>query len=202
MLKQIAVAMSMVVLASGVAQAQGPITLELRGGGAFPTQDLGNAALKPGAGGEFNVSYGLLPHTHVYGGWSYHNFRTDEPFQGANYDVEDTGYVFGLAFRHPLARNIGGWVQGGGVVKHIELENSAGDIVADSGHELGWEVGGGLSIPLTGSIALTPGAKYRSFSADLTVGQTTTPVDLSYVTAEIGLAWTIGGRRGMAAVRR
>jgi hypothetical protein len=29
------------LLGAGTAQAQGPITLEIRGGAAFPTQDLG-----------------------------------------------------------------------------------------------------------------------------------------------------------------
>jgi hypothetical protein len=202
MLRKIAIALTLVLFATGAAQAQVPLGLELSGGAAFPTKDFGDAALKTGAGFEFTATLRVLPHMHVYGGWDWHSFVMDRAFYGTKFDVEDTGYAFGLMFRHPLVRDNSGWIRAGGIYNHIEIENDAGDIVADSGHELGWEVGGGMFIPLTQNLALTPGVRYRALSAEVTPAQTVRPVDLNYVTAQLGLAWTFGAPRGVAARTR
>jgi opacity protein-like surface antigen len=182
------------------AQAQGRAGLELRGGAGLPTQDFGDATLKTGAGFELNFNYQVMPHLRVYAGWDWHRFVTDEPFLSSKYDVEDTGYAFGLNFKHPLANKLGGWVRGGGILNHAELENDDGDIVADSGHELGWEAGGGFSFALSPKLEITPGVRYRTFSADVEVGQNTIPVDMSYVAIEVGLTWTFG-KPAMVAIR-
>lgn len=184
---------------TATAHAQSPFSLELRGGAAIPTADLDDSSMKSGVGFELMAGYRLLPHVGLYAGWDWHRLATDEPFAGADYDVEDTGYAFGLQFRHPFTDRLGGWVRGGGIYNHIELENDDGDIVADSGHELGWEAGGGLSFAVSDRFALTPGVRYRTFSANLDVGQSDIPVDLSYLTAEIGFMWSFGGRTLAAA---
>jgi opacity protein-like surface antigen len=201
MLRNIAIATTLLVLSGTAAQAQGRFGLEVRAGGAIPTEDLGDADLKPGGGFEATANMRVLPHVNIYGGWNMYRFKTDTPLAGSNFDVDDTGYVFGMQFRHPILNSVGGWLQGGGVYKHIELENRAGDIVADSGHELGWEAGGGVSIQVAPGMALTPGVRYRSFSADLELNGVKTPVDMRYVAIELGAFWTFGGR-GPAAVAR
>lgn len=204
MFRNIAVGAALLIVSAGAAQAQVALQpgLELRGGAAFPTQDLGDAELKTGGAVELMANLRVLPHVHVYGGWGYTAFRMDKGLLGNKYDVEETGYNFGMQFRHPVYNSIGAWLMGGGIVKHIELENDAGDLVADSGHELGWEVGGGMTVPVAAGIAFTPGVRYRTFSADVTLGNTTVPVDLSYVTAEIGVLWTFGGSRTVTARTR
>lgn len=186
---------------AGTLQAQSPFTLQMRGGAAFPTADLGESALNTGAGFEFGLEYRLQPHLGVYLGWDWHRFTTDEAFAGSDFDVEDTGYAFGAQFTHPLMTSIGYWARFGGIYNHIELEDDRGDIAADSGHELGWEVGGGLNIPLGERFALTPGVRYRTFSTTLDVNDATVPVDLSWVAAEVGVRWSFGGR-ALAALRR
>jgi opacity protein-like surface antigen len=191
-----------VLVGATTLQAQGPITLELRGGAAVPTADMGDATLRIGGALEATAAIRVLPHLHAYGGWGYFQSRTDRPLGGQAYDVEATGYVFGMRFLHPVAGSVSGWLQGGGVYKHIELENSAGTIVADSDHELGWEAGAGVSVPVSRSIAITPGARYRTLTADLTVGSATQRVDLSYIAAEIGVTWSFGSLRRTAAARR
>ena len=193
------VALLMVAVASTV-HAQGPWSLELRGGPAFPTADLNDASLGTGAGFGVAASYRFLPHLGAYAGWDWHRLGLDEPFLGGDYDVEDTGYAFGLQFQHPMIRSIEGWVRAGGIFNHIEMEDDAGTIVDDSGHELGWEVGGGLSFPLGRHFALTPGARYRTFSTTIEIDDAQVPVDLSYLTAEVGLSWTFGART-LSAVR-
>jgi opacity protein-like surface antigen len=190
------------VASAGMAQAQSPVGLELRGGVALPTADFGAATLDAGGGGGFTINYRFLPHMLAYAGWDWFLLRTDEPFAGADYDVENNGYAFGLQFQHPVLKDVGYWVRAGGLYNHIELEDSNGDQIADSGHDLGWEAGGGLRVPLGQHFALTPGVRYRTLSTDLSVGQTTYPVDLSYVTAEIGVQYNFGARRVTSALVR
>ena len=71
----------------------------------------------------------------------------------------------------------------------IEIENQEGDLIADSGHGLGWEVGAGVAIGVGEKGSLTPGPRYRSLSRDLEFDGVEVPVDLRYVTAELGFAW-------------
>jgi opacity protein-like surface antigen len=136
----------------------------------------------------------LQRHLLAYAGWEWHHFATDNLIASQELDVEETGYTFGLRFEHPLRGEssadgsaLGYWLRAGGTVNHIEIENDDGDIVADTDHGLGWEVGGGLTIPLRDRLALTPGVRYRALSRDLALGQTTRSVSLRYVTATVGL---------------
>jgi opacity protein-like surface antigen len=203
MIRIFAGAAVLLVAAATTVQAQVPVSLELRGGGAFATQDVGTADLKPGFGFDGTVRVQLLRQVGVYGAWSFNSFVMDKPFNGVKYDLEDTGYQFGVHIAQPLFRDIAGIVHGGGVYRHLEFENNAGDIIADTGHELGWEAGAGLNVPLARNIALMPGVRYRSFSGDVTIGNVTTPVDMRYVMAELGLSWTLGAAgRSAAALGR
>lgn len=186
----------------GPLQAQNRFSLELRGGAAIPTADLGDAALNTGGGMGLNAAVRFMPHALVYAGWDWFRLTTDEPFAGADFDVENTGYAFGLQFQHPMVSTIDGWFRAGGIYSHIELENDDGDVIADSGHELGWEAGGGVSIPISGRFALTPGFRYRTFSTDLEVNGTRIPVDMSYVAAELGVSWSFGARTSYAVRAR
>ena len=113
----------------------------------------------------------------------------------------DTGYAFGAKFEHPFFNSIAGWVRAGGLYNHLELE-AEGDEVADSDHELGWEAGGGLSIPVNDKFAIMPGVRYRAFSVDLSDGEETIPVDMNYVVAEVRLSWTFGAAPGVSAIQR
>lgn len=172
------------------AHAQGRWSLEASGGAAFATQETGGTDLGTGVGLEMNVRYRMMPHLAVYGGWDWHHFPTDGPLAGSDLDVEDTGYAFGLRFEHPLASRVAGWMRAGGIANHIELENGAGDIIADSGHGLGWEAGAGLTIPVGQRVSLTPGVRYRALTRDLDIGGSTSSMDLRYVVAGMGVAYT------------
>ena len=198
----ISTVMLLAIASAGIAQAQSPVGFELRGGAAFPTEDLDDASLKTGGGAGFTINYRFMPQLLAYAGWDWFLLKTDEPFGGAAYDVENTGYAFGLQIQHPVLKSVGYWVRAGGRYSHIELEDADGDLAADSGHEFGWEAGGGVRIAIGEHFALTPGVRYRTLSADLTVGQTTVPVDLSYLTAEIGIQYSIGPARVITALVR
>lgn len=184
------IATAMALLAGlNVAGAQSRWSVEASGGAAFATSELGGTDLGTGFGFEVNGRYRFMPHLALYAGWDYHHFPTDGPVSGGDMDVEDTGYAFGMRFEHPMASSVAGWIRVGGIANHIELENAAGTIVADSKHGLGWEAGAGLAIPIGERLSLTPGARYRSLSRDLDMGSSTAPVNLRYVSVGMGFAY-------------
>jgi len=98
-------------------------------------------------------------------------------------------HTFGMRFEHPFAGKTAYWLRLGGTAKHIEVENQDGDIISDTGHGLGWEVGAGLTVPIGSRLMLTPGLRYRALSRDLEVGSVTSAVDLKYVNVGLGIAY-------------
>lgn len=191
----------MMVAGTSAARAQDSFALEFRGGVAMPTEDLDNTALKTGAGFGATASYRVLPHLRLYGGWDWTHFVTEDVFASREYDVEPNGYAFGMQFQHPMANKVHGWLRAGGLYNHAELEDEDGDIV-DSGHELGFEGGAGVRVALGDRFALTPGVRYRQFSADLEMPSGTIPVDIKFVSFEMGLAWSFGSPQPVATARK
>ncbi len=172
------------------ASAGGSWSADLQGGLAFTTKDFGDAELGTGLGMEATVSYSLQTHLWAYGGWGFRHFNTEESFAGADIDVEETGYLVGLRYEHPMCSSpTAFYIRAGATINHIELENDEGDMVSDSEHGLGWEAGAGVSIPMGTSWKLTPGVRYRSLSRDIEIGTETTSVDLNYVSVEAGVSY-------------
>ena len=174
--------------------AQDQWSVELRPNIAFPTQDLGNAELKTGFGFEAAFGYRFMEHLGAYAGWGYNTFNSETAFTfpgEADADIDLTGYTFGLQFIHPIgtSEHLSYLVRLGGIYNHIEVEDNTGDIVADSGHGLGWEVGAGLQIDLGKNWNLRPQIGYRALSRDLEFGDATTEVDLNYLSFGVGIAW-------------
>ena len=175
------------LFAADTAIAQDRFGVGLSLDGSTATQDVGDADLSPGFGFEANLTYRFMPHLSAYAGWGWQRFGSDGSFAGAEMDFEETGYRFGLQFMHPLGSTpVDYFVRAGGIYNHIELENSDGDITADSGHGLGWQAGAGIAVPFGAKWRFMPGLRYQSLSQDIEVGTVTTDVDLSYVALEIG----------------
>lgn len=177
--------------ASGMtpAAAQSPWAIEVMGGAAFPMETFVGVDLNTGFGGEVDLHYRLLPQLAGYVGWSWHRFTTDQPLAAAEVDVEETGYAFGLRYERPLTMRSTIWLRAGGTANHLELEDDDGELIDDTGHGLGWEVGGGLSIPLGTRLLLTPGVRYRALSRDVEIGGVTTSADLRYLTVGAGVVF-------------
>ena len=166
-------------------------SIELRSGAAFATQEFGENDLGTGLGIEGRISYSVKPHLAVYGGWDWFHFGMDEPTWGSVSDVEETGYVFGLSFKHPVfTEDLHYYIRAGGTFDHIETENEEGDILGDSEHGLGWEVGSGMTYDLTEHWFLSPGIRYRSLSRDIEVGGESASVDLSYIALDVGISYS------------
>jgi opacity protein-like surface antigen len=80
-------------------------------------------------------------------------------------------------------------IEAGATYKHIEIESQAGGIVADSGHSLGFEAGGGVVVRVGPSWRLTPTVRFRSLSADFELPGVTTKSDMRYGGLELGLTY-------------
>lgn len=167
---------------------------ELRVNGNVPTQEIEGRDLGAGFGFDGTLRYRFLTHLGAYAGWDWIRYSPDDSFAGADTDFEETGYVFGLRFEHPLsAEGPGGegwawWARAGATVDHIEIEDSGGELIADSGHGLGWEAGAGLAYGFGSAWSFTPGVRYRSLTRDVEIGAVSTDVELRYLAFEVGIA--------------
>ncbi|HYC52735.1 MAG TPA: outer membrane beta-barrel protein [Gemmatimonadaceae bacterium] len=163
---------------------------DLRGAVASPTMKLAGAELQTGFGFGMTIAYRVQPHLHLYGGWDWMHFAADQSFAGADMDFEETGYTFGLRFQHPFqAGSAHAYrLEAGGTYKHNELENSAGDLVVNSGHGLGYEAGAGVLFALQGSWNLSPTLRYRSLTRDYDVAGARTSGTLRYLALEVGFS--------------
>jgi opacity protein-like surface antigen len=171
--------------------SQHRFTFELKGGASFATEDLADANLNTGSGFEGILEYRLVDQLNIYGGWGWNRFSAAESFAGPESDFEETGYIFGLKYALPFGQSpVALYLKLGGIYNHIEIENKAGTIIADSGHGLGWQIGTGLEINLSDSWQLRPGVKLQSLSREVTLSETTTELDLNYLWAGLGIAWS------------
>jgi hypothetical protein len=173
-----------------VATAQQRTTLDLRATVVSPITDFADADLSMGLGFGGTIAYRLQPHLHLYGGWDWIRFHSDASFAGTDMDFEETGYTLGLRFQHPLRRSDRIWcrLEGGALYKHIEIEDADGDLIDDSGHGLGFELGAGLSMAFGEKWNVVPMARLRSHAPSFTIGAITTDATMRYVGVELGFS--------------
>ncbi len=178
------------VAAPAGAQSSIPLTLEVRGGAAFPTGDL-----KDVLDAEMGVSYGVnatfqaTPLLGIYAGYERAELGMDDAAFGEG-DLTDEGFSFGGRLSLPAGgwSGLGPWVRAGGVYNRLtrETDSVTGDFESDRG--FGFELGGGLSIPLGMVVAVTPGVRYRSYSPN-TSGLIGDEPNVSYFVADLGLSF-------------
>lgn len=171
--------------------AQTPDTkfsFELNGGPSLATQNLGGTDLNIGIAFEGVFTYRFMPHLGAYAGWGWNKFSSDDQFEGINADFEETGYVFGLEFKHPINESDISWLlRAGGLYNHMEVENQDGDIVEDTGHGLGYQLVAGIGVPIGEKWSLTPTVKFHSLSRDIDINGNTRDLDLRYLGVRVGI---------------
>jgi len=162
---------------------------EVRGGVNVAVDEFAAVDLKTGAGLEMGLGVRVAPDLFVYGAWDWQNRAAKTQLLGTTADVEDTGYAFGLRYVAPLSGRAKPWVRAGGLFNHVEIEDEdAGDLVADSKHTFGFELGGGLDVALNDRWSLTPGVRYRRFEPKVRFGGAESSSTLSYVTVDVGVS--------------
>jgi hypothetical protein len=103
---------------------------------------------------------------------------------------EETGYMFGLQFMHPVpGSEIRYYFRGGGIYNHLEIEDND-ELYSDSGYELGWQIESGLSIPLDFGLALSPGIRYRELSGEINKSHVSRKFNLNHLSIGIGVSKT------------
>ncbi len=168
--------------------AQSRFNWELRTGVDFATQKLGDADLNTGFGFDGIIGYRFMPHLSAYTGWGWHKFRANNSFAGPDTDFEETGYTLGLQFSDRLGLSkYDYFVRAGGIYNHIEVENSSGDITADSGHGFGWQAEAGLAVSLGKRWQLIPSVRYRSLNRDIEIANTTMETNLAYFNTGVSI---------------
>ena len=189
---KIAVCVVMLLIIDNTLFAQNKWAVEFRPGLNFVTQDIGDAKLKTGFGFEVAVSYKVIQYLDVYVGWGWNTFATKNSNSFNKSDFDETGYTFGLQFVRPVktGSKLSYLIRAGGIYNHIEIENNDGDVVQDSGHGLGYEIGVGVDYNFAEDWSLRPQIGYRALSRDIKIFNTATKVDLNYVAFGLGLVKT------------
>lgn len=177
------------VMVKGYAQEkEGRFSFELNSGVSFATSELGDVELKPGFGFEGIIHYQLMQYWGVFAGWGWNKLSSKEEIGGEHLDFEETGYVFGVQYKHPFSElPLEYYVRAGGLYNHIETESSEGTIVDDTGHGLGWQIAGGVEVELGGKWSLVPGLKFSSLSRTTDYLGTSADLDLNYISLRVGV---------------
>jgi opacity protein-like surface antigen len=173
-------------VAAGGAQAQTllPVTLEARGGLAFPTGDLGDG-YGTGWNAGVDASIAFAPMLSIYGGYEYARF--DAKGDG-DAQLTDSGLRAGVKVSVPIVGTVTGfspYVLGGLIYDKAKFDGSLGelgDVSSESDRSLGFELGAGTGIGLGPLLAFTPEVRYRSFKAGDDSSR------LSYFQVSLGLA--------------
>ena len=183
--------LSFCILITGAVNAQENekrFGIELNGGASVATSKPGETQLNPGFGFEGTLHYRILQHTGVYAGWGWNRFSADNSFAGIDVCFEETGYVFGLQFKHPIGNMpLSYYLRAGGLYNHIEIENAAADIIGDTGHGLGFQLGAGIDYNLGKNWSITPGLKFNSLSRDVEMEGVTTGLNHNYLSLKVGI---------------
>jgi opacity protein-like surface antigen len=159
------------VALAGSAQAQAipvsPFSVEVRGGLAFPTGDLDDVAdsgITVGANG----TYMFTPMLGLYAGFTYNAFGLPEEAEEFDVDGSINTYGFDAGIKAMFASPtmpVTPFVKGGLVYHKVELDIEDLDLgdEDDSEFGLGFEVGGGVMVPLGPRLSFTPAVSYTSF---------------------------------------
>lgn len=185
---------------AAAAQSVLPISVEVRGGAGIPVGDFGGNAetgdqlgAKTGLPLGVSVGYRVVPMLDIYGGYSRDSFGCSDQgeFDSSNCDIRSKGFELGTRFSVPGIVPLAPWVRAGALFHQLEISGSEGGFSASitSKRSFGYEIGGGISLPIMPTLALTPGVRYRGYTAkfDNIFGEGSGEGDVSYVVLDVGL---------------
>lgn len=178
MVSMVAVAAALAV--AGTAQAQtSPFSVEVRAGLALPQGD-DMEGIESGITVGADALYQINPMFAVYAGYNFNSFGVDcegdVDCEDADPSVEIKGFDAGLRVNFPMT-GVTPFVRGGVVYNSFGLtvDGDGGDFDVETDEELGFEVGGGIELPLGQRLSFTPAVSYTSVE------------DASYIKVDAGL---------------
>lgn len=184
------IALSLLVLFSVNIKAQEKdrrFGFEINGGLSFATNKFAEG-LKPGFGAEGLLHYRFMPHTGVYAGWGANWLSTENETSELNRDYEETGYVVGLQFKHPVAGSSASYlVRAGAIFNHIEVENDNGELLEDTGHGAGLQIAAGMDFKLGSSWSIVPTVKYHSLNRPMNSEGSMIDTKFNYLSVRVGI---------------
>jgi hypothetical protein len=188
-MKRFSICLAAIAVAGTVSSAPAQrVSADFRFALAAPSEQVAGTDLETGLGVGAVISLRLMPRLHLYGGWDWMQF----PYEalGVDRDLQETGYTFGLRFEQSLRADAGVRfrAEAGGTLKHIEIEDDNGNLIADSGHDWGFELGTGIRVPFGTSWSAVPMLRYRSLGTEFRTGSIVTKADLRYFGFELGLS--------------
>lgn len=143
----------------------GSVSFELRGELARPTSEVRSRFdLESGYGLGVTARYWLNSIASFYAGWDRFRFEGGDSVQ--NTKVIDSGFRLGAMLVADVWTRADPFASGGVIVSRsrISREDGQGRMQATPDGATGYEVGGGLLIPLWDGIWAVPEARYRSHS--------------------------------------
>jgi hypothetical protein len=143
----------------GAAQLAGlagtPVGVEGRLFAAIPTGDFGNN-LGTGLGWGVEGTFNFTPRLAVYGGYSRAEFDVEGTGAG---EVRDAGLNLGLRGTLPALGPLSPFLRGGLVYHELSGARTSDD-------ELGFELGGGIAVPISPRLSINPALSYLQYSPD------------------------------------
>ena len=181
-------------------EAQG-IYVGLRGGAGIPTgtfsdnsgavsqTTLDAAKTGFGYGLDAGISLGLIG---IYAGFDHINFDCESSNCNTDNKYKLQGFAAGVRLNLPGTSMIRPWVKGG--VTFNELEGAVGSTDFTTERNPGYEIAGGLDIPILGILSLYPQARYVGQNFKYKVpGVTNTATEpeqkANYLTFDLGLSF-------------
>ncbi len=161
---------------------------EFSSGLSMATNNLSETTNETGMGFEGIFHYRFLSHIGVYAGWGWNQFAANDDFGGDDVCFEETGYVFGFQYKRPFGDSpVQYYFRAGALYNHLETENSDGEIIDDTGHGLGYQLAGGIDLPLGKNWSFTPGVKFHALSRDAGDENFVQEIDYNYFSMRLGI---------------
>lgn len=148
-----------------------PLSVEGKLFAAVPTSSFGDN-LATGLGWGLEAAYNFTPRLAVYGGYGRASFDVEGM---SDAEVNDAGLNAGLRATLPALGNLSPFLRGGLVFHELSGARS-------SDNELGFELGGGIAVPLSPRFSINPALSYLQYKPD--VGST-----VSYLSLGASLAF-------------
>jgi opacity protein-like surface antigen len=155
-----------------------PVSVEVRAGAAIPIDEEG---VKTGYTVGVNATYAVSPMLGIYAGYSFNSFGLDVGDADGSASARLQGFDAGVKASFP-AGSITPFVRAGAVFQKASLSVSTSEgsgSFSDDSYKVGFELGGGVSVPLGPRLSVTPGASFVKVE------------DAKYVKADVGLSFHI-----------